>query len=621
MATIRELTVRLGVKTDPRGFRNATAGLQKMIMFAKAAAAAFVGLRAVQAIRGVAEDARILGDRLDKTSQQLGLTTDALQELEFAGGLAGVSTGEMTVALRQLARTAVEAADGAAEYADDYAKMGVRVHNANGTLKSADQLLEEVADGMGRLSTDTERTAIAQKLLGRSGSKLIPLLTAGSGKLREQREEARELGLMNQRQIQMAVELTDNQWRLSRAFTSVKLALAERMMPAINAVVLRMVEFFKINREIIAQKLFGFLERVGKVFAAMGRFIVDVVSATRRWYQGLGPVAKQIMKITGFILAMVVALALPAVPMMLLITMIGLLIEDFQTWREGGDSVIGDLVEGFKRLTKVVATHRDMFIEWVGEHQTGITLVTSMILGLAWAIKGKLIVAQTLSIGQALKFKLAWIASYAKVQAASIAAALKSAAVWLATTIPLALTIALVGVLIGTLVFLGAELVKLATGQENFFSTMSQGISDLIDEWGGIGPAIGAMLDTALRYWLEFFGATKAQAQKWINDFTASLDKFFPQWLKDLLAFESEQEAQGKRSRISQVAQAARVPGAESMVDNRQTRIEVQVNTQPGADAGEIGKQVSHDVERVVRKSWDREYRSAMRDFAVEGAT
>ena len=162
----------------------------------------------------------------------------------------------------------------------------------------------------------------------------------------------------------------------------------------------------------------------------------------------------------------------------------------------------------------------------------------SLVGGLATVIGISLVAAHKTAIAAALKFRVFAVQYYAvvwsqaamaaaKSAAAWVASAAKSAAAWLLSTAPLVLTAALLGIIVGTLIFLGAELVKLALGQENFFTTMYDGISDLIDEWGGLGGAIGAMLDTALRYWLEFFGKTDTEIEEWIDNATETLMTFW----------------------------------------------------------------------------------------------
>jgi len=545
LATLRDIFVRLGVKTDPQGFKGVESGIKRVTDAAKVAVTALAGLKIVGVFKGYAEETRALGDRLDKVSQQMGVTTDALQELEFAGGLAGASSDEVSTALRMLARNSYEASTGAKEYLENFEAMGIAVRDGSGQLKSADRLLMEVADGMTTLSTDTERTALAQTLLGRSGAKLIPLLKQGSAAIAEQRQEARDLGLMDKQEIGLAVELTDNQLRLETAYRQIKLAVGKGLMPAMNAATAGMANFLKENRALIRQNITRFFKGAARVIRSVGSLFGGLIDAGRRWAASLGDVSQVFLRIAAIAAALAVVLMLPAGSILLLIALVALIIDDFQTWRDGGDSLIGDLVAGFKGLAfelglfvDALGESIDEFWSWAKDHQTGITLVTSLVAGLAIVIGVKLVAANAAATASTLSYKLfavryylttaaSAVASAAASAAAWVASAAASAAAWLAATLPLILTAALLAVIVGTLIWLGAELVKLATGQENFFTTMADGITGLVEEWGGLGEAIGAMLDEALRYWLGFFGNTDEEIQTWIDNATDTLMSFW----------------------------------------------------------------------------------------------
>lgn len=58
--------------------------------------------------------------------------------------------------------------------------MGIKVQDANGNLKSSDQLLKEVAGKFAGYQDGAAKAALAQELFGRSGAELMPLLNAGA---------------------------------------------------------------------------------------------------------------------------------------------------------------------------------------------------------------------------------------------------------------------------------------------------------------------------------------------------------------------------------------------------------------------------------------------------------
>lgn len=239
--TVQELFARLGVDLDQSSFARADKQLQgvagtagKVAGYVKAALGAAVAAFSVHKIMGVVEQVRGLGDSIDKMSISLGVGREALQEWEYAAGLGGVSSSELQMSLRMVQRSAAEAADGMATYKDEFDRMGISVKDGSGKLKSADVLLTEMADGLGRLETDTQRVATAQALLGRSGAKLLPLFAGGSAGVAAMRKEAHELGgVLGDDVINRAVELTDDIWRVEFAMRGVKATIFNLVGPAV----------------------------------------------------------------------------------------------------------------------------------------------------------------------------------------------------------------------------------------------------------------------------------------------------------------------------------------------------------------------------------------------------
>ena len=177
---LRELLLSLGVAVDKQGVANADAALGKLKKAAIVAAAAFAALKAVKGIASITDGVAALGDTIDKTSQQLGISTDALQEWQFAAGLAGASSQEMSNSLAKLQKNAFDAATGGKEMTENFEALGIDVNDAFGEVKDANTLMTEMADGFARLTNDTKKSALAQDLMGRAGKKLNPLLNGGT---------------------------------------------------------------------------------------------------------------------------------------------------------------------------------------------------------------------------------------------------------------------------------------------------------------------------------------------------------------------------------------------------------------------------------------------------------
>jgi hypothetical protein len=182
-----------------------SAGLSHGFSLAKTAAVSFAASLGTDAIIGAINRGLEYASSLGEVAQQLGVTTDALQEYRYAASQAGLSSEEMDQALSQLTRRIGEAQSGTKAQAEAFAKLGVNVKGL-----TAGNAIPAIADAMQKIQSPAERAAILMDLFGRSGQKLEPLLAGGAKGVNELREAAHKLGIvLSEKQIQQADETAD----------------------------------------------------------------------------------------------------------------------------------------------------------------------------------------------------------------------------------------------------------------------------------------------------------------------------------------------------------------------------------------------------------------------------
>ena len=129
-------------------------------------------------------------DAIAKTAPKIGLTTKALQELQYAAGLSGVEAKGLQTAMQRLSVNMLDAGRGVKEMEEAFKNLGVAGE------KDATKVLDAVADRFAKMPDGAIKTAEATKLFGRAGADLIPLLNQGSAGLRKYADEANRLGLI-----------------------------------------------------------------------------------------------------------------------------------------------------------------------------------------------------------------------------------------------------------------------------------------------------------------------------------------------------------------------------------------------------------------------------------------
>lgn len=190
-------------------------------------------------------------DEMSKLAQQTGTTVESLSALAYAADLSGVSQGELGSALVKLTKNMSDAAMGTGEAQKGFKALGISLKDANGVLKSSDQILKEVANKFQGYADGAEKTALAVNLFGRSGAQLIPLLNGGADGLDTMRAEAERLGVVLDTETSKAAEqFNDNLTRMGYAVRGLSNQAATELMPTLNSVSEMFVELAK-NQSVI----------------------------------------------------------------------------------------------------------------------------------------------------------------------------------------------------------------------------------------------------------------------------------------------------------------------------------------------------------------------------------
>lgn len=350
---VEELVTKLGLEVDSGAlatlekFRNAVAGgLSTLTAAAVGLGAAFVGI-----VGSTAHAADSMGDMADK----LGVNAQALQELRVAAELGDVSFESLATGLKFVAKNAAEAAHGSTEAADAF--KGIATHDANGKLKTADELLMSVAKRFETVTQPAEQTRLAMKLFGKSGADLIPLLKRGAAGILEFRKEAQELGVVfGDEALKNADDFGREMVRVKFALEGLRNTFATPFLGAFVEGVRLLVKGFKAARPAIAEVSAGFKD-AGQRMGGMLGIVKQGINLFGEWFgdSSLGKILGQVKVIKileavliglGVIFVATAAQAIgawlaAAAPFILLGALIGFIVDDIYNFIKGNDSLIG----------------------------------------------------------------------------------------------------------------------------------------------------------------------------------------------------------------------------------------------------------------------------------------
>lgn len=240
MAELGGINVRIGADTAGldrgisaaerrlRQFQRAATVAGKAVAAGIAAATAAITALTVSSMRAV--------DEQSKLARQLGGTTAAVQGLERAAQLAGVSKQALTRATEMLNRRLGEAERrGMGPAADALERLGLRARDL--IAMDVDERIATIADRMREAGYSTAQMADAMGELGIRNQQIIRLMQGGGDAIRSAREEVEAFGIavsdVEARQIEQA---NDALTGIGATLRGIGNQIAVRLAPLIEGV-------------------------------------------------------------------------------------------------------------------------------------------------------------------------------------------------------------------------------------------------------------------------------------------------------------------------------------------------------------------------------------------------
>lgn len=185
--------------------------------------AALAGAVSIGAIVGNLRSVVNEMDEIGKASDRLGIATEALSKISYAGSLADVSLQDVEKTVRTMQKALVEGASGSKTFTESFERLGLSARDLL-ALKPEDAFAK-LLDAIVKIENPTIRNATALEIFGRSGLKLINFAAEGSKGLQELYEEAQKLGVVFDREAAASAErFNDSLVRVGKAFDGLSVA-------------------------------------------------------------------------------------------------------------------------------------------------------------------------------------------------------------------------------------------------------------------------------------------------------------------------------------------------------------------------------------------------------------
>lgn len=203
-----------------------------------------------------------------------GIATDKLQEYQYAAELIDVSTETLTKSMTKNINSMKSAAKGTGEAAEAYKKLGVDVLDADGNFRDSQDVYWELIDALGQVENETERDTLAMSLLGKSAQELNPLIEAGSARMDELGQQARDAGaVLSEDALNAFGEFDDQLQYLKANSNAAKRALGTALLPMLT-------KLGTTGNKMITKFTNALLDAngdLGKMADAVGELIPDLI--------------------------------------------------------------------------------------------------------------------------------------------------------------------------------------------------------------------------------------------------------------------------------------------------------------------------------------------------------
>ena len=187
------------------------------------------------ALASCVTDSAKFADEVNTLSVQTGLSTDQIQEFKYMAELTDTSLETVTGSLSKLTRNMSSAQDGTGAAADAFKALGVDVTDAEGNLRSNQDVFLEVIDALGQMDNATERDATSMAIFGKSAQELNTLVAQGSEGIKAFADEAHDMGyVLDKDALDSLNGVDDAMQRLKNTGTTLKNQIGLALAPTIS---------------------------------------------------------------------------------------------------------------------------------------------------------------------------------------------------------------------------------------------------------------------------------------------------------------------------------------------------------------------------------------------------
>ncbi len=262
----------------------------------------------------MAKDTSATADEIDKMSQKIGISRTAYQEWDYVLSQNGMDISKLQTGVKTLTAQMDSAKSGIGKSADAFKTLGIAVTNADGSLRSQEEVFNETVAALQSVENETERARLATQLFGKAGTEMAPLLNQSAESVEALKQKAHDLGMvMSDETVDAGVKFTDTMDTLKRSFGGILNSLGGAVIPVVQ-------KFADLIQENMPQ-IQGFIqgltpiveEAINTIIPPLFNFLVTILPIVIQIVQVLLPVLQKIIEALMPVFQQLVEAILPVV--------------------------------------------------------------------------------------------------------------------------------------------------------------------------------------------------------------------------------------------------------------------------------------------------------------------
>lgn len=234
-------------------------------------------LGAVAGLTGLAINAGKDADALITLANKTGITTQALQEMQYAARFIDVEVETMTGSMQKLTKNMDMARKGSKDQEEAFKRLGVEYKNQDGSLRNAKDVWAESIDALGKVASEADRDALAMNLFGKSSAELNPLIKVGSTELKRYAQEAHDVGaVMDDKTVSALGRFDDTMQRIQAVLKNATAEIGAAFLPVLEKLTPVFEEKIVPAIQSLAGFITGLIEKFDNMSPEMQGFVVGL---------------------------------------------------------------------------------------------------------------------------------------------------------------------------------------------------------------------------------------------------------------------------------------------------------------------------------------------------------